>query len=171
MTLLTKPHALQRLEQHRQELLREGEGCMMCALVRGRSSPAPLDDSEHAVVVLNRFASRPGHVMVIAKRHVEHATELDWAAYARIQRHVYQASRAIQVALRPRRLFTAALGATVPLAMSYTHYHVHVIPVHETDEQARPAKVFSWSTGVVVYSEREAEDLRAQILGAWTGDD
>ena len=167
MTLLSKAQALEHLEQHRRQLLDEGESCLMCALVRGRVSPAPLDDSEHAAVVLNRFASRSGHLMVVAKRHVEHATELDWMAYARVQRHVYQASRAVQLALRPVRLFTATLGAAVPLPMSYAHYHVHVIPVHDTDEQARPAKVLSWSSGVVVYTDQEAEDLRTKILSAW----
>jgi diadenosine tetraphosphate (Ap4A) HIT family hydrolase len=171
VALLDKTQALQHLEQYRRRLSSEAEGCVMCALAFGHAQPAPLVDDEHAVVVLNRFACRAGHLMVVAKRHVEHATNLDWGTYAQIQRHVYQASRAVQTALGPVRLFTATLGSAVPLAMSYAHYHVHVIPVPETDARARPANVLSWSSGVVVYTEPEAQDLRERIMNAWPAND
>ncbi len=166
---LSKTEALAQLERERQRLFPEdaGAGCIMCALSSCKGSPEPLVETEQAVVVLNRFASRTGHLMVIVKRHVERGSDLEWIDYQHVQRQVYQSSRALEAALGPARLFTATLGASVPLAMSYSHYHVHVIPVFESDERARPARVLSWSSGVTVYTESEARALRERLLAAW----
>ena len=49
------------------------------------------------------------------------------------------------------------------LPTSYAHAHVHVVPVDEVDERARPAAVFSWSSGVVVYEPGEGEALAAEL--------
>ena len=49
------------------------------------------------------------------------------------------------------------------LPTSYAHAHVHVVPVDEVDERARPAAVFSWSSGVVVYEPDEGEALAAEL--------
>jgi hypothetical protein len=65
------------------------------------------------------------------------------------------------------RVFTATLGAAVELAQTYSHYHVHVIPVYETDERARPARVLSWSEGVVVYDDAEAARICRDLAQSW----
>jgi len=64
-------------------------------------------------------------------------------------------------------VFTATLGAAVELPMTYSHYHMHVIPVYETDERARPARVLSWSEGVVVYDDAEARDMCQRLSECW----
>jgi hypothetical protein len=47
---------------------------------------------------------------------------------------------------------------------------VHVLPLYETGEGARPAHVFSWSAGVLVYEDEEARDLAARLRAAWPHD-
>lgn len=39
--------------------------------------------------------------------------------------------------------------------------------VYDTDERARPAHVFSWSAGVVVYEDGEAAALAERLRAAW----
>jgi hypothetical protein len=39
--------------------------------------------------------------------------------------------------------------------------------VYETDERARPARVLSWSEGVVVYDDLEAERICRELSDAW----
>jgi hypothetical protein len=41
------------------------------------------------------------------------------------------------------------------------------VPVFESDERARPAHVFSWSSGVLVYDDEEARALAARLRAAW----
>ncbi len=119
------------------------------------------------VALLDRFGSRVGHAIVIAKEHVEETTRLGWPTYAELQRLAYDATTAIERVLSPARTFVAVLGASAQLPMSFPHFHVHVLPVYETGDGARPAHVFSWSAGVLVYEDDEARELAARLRAAW----
>lgn len=165
---IEKPEALELLERNRRELLGDAGGCVMCALVeRARAKRDWLAENEHGVVVLDRFGSRLGHALVIAREHFEDASDRDFPVYSALQRLAYDASSALKKALAPARIFVAALGAPADLPMSFPHFHVHVLPVYDSDERARPANVFSWSAGVLVYEDAEADELCARLRGAW----
>jgi len=158
---------LAQLSEHKHELLGGLAGCVMCALANGSARSMLVAESTHGAVLLDRFGCRYGHLMVIAKQHVERASALDWTVYADLQRLVFDASWVLEACFKPARVFTATLGAAVELAQTYSHYHVHVIPVYETDERARPARVLSWSEGVVVYDEPEAEGICRELSRTW----
>ena len=163
-----KAEALELLRRSRDELLRGSVGCVLCALVeRAAKDGALVAENEHGVVVLDRFGARPGHCLVVARAHVEDTVELGWPSYAELQRLAYSAAAAIRRAWTPERTYVAVLGSSAELPMSFPHFHVHVIPVYEVDERARPARVFSWSSGVVVYDDAEARELAAQLREVW----
>lgn len=163
-----KPEALELLAENRRALLDGGDGCVMCALVeRASRSPELLAESERGVVMLDRFGSRPGHAIVIAKEHVEETTKLGFPTYAELQHLAYDAAVTLERVLSPVRTFVAVLGASAQLPMSFPHFHIHVLPVYETGEGARPAHVFSWSAGVLVYDDAEARELAARLRSAW----
>lgn len=169
MRVVDKPEALALLAAH--PSARHSSGCMMCGLVTAATSspraPEHVAASEHGVLVLNRFAAQQGHLMVLTCEHVEHMHELSWATYADLQRLAYDATLALQRALGPLRVYCAALGSSAALAISYPHFHLHVIPVFAQGEAARPARVFSWSEGVTVYDDAEAAELVARVRAAW----
>ncbi|HEY3252907.1 MAG TPA: HIT family protein [Polyangiaceae bacterium] len=167
MRVITKQAALAGLAEHKHELLADGAGCVMCTLANGGAGSMLVAENTQGAVLLDRFACRYGHLMVIAKQHVERASHLDWASYADLQRLVFEATCVIDACFKPARVFTATLGAAVELAQTYSHYHVHVIPVYETDERARPARVLSWSEGVVVYDDAEAEAICRELRRTW----
>jgi histidine triad (HIT) family protein len=147
--------------------LARAPGCVMCALAQGHADLPFIAQNEHAVVLLDRFACRYGHLMVIPRLHVEHLSQLPWPVFSDVQRLTFEAAQAIDACLKPARVFTATLGAAVELPMTYSHYHMHVIPVFETDERARPARVLSWSEGVVVYEDDEARGICDQLARHW----
>lgn len=167
MKVIAKEAALAQLAEHKHDLLGRNAGCVMCALANGGGASMLVAESAHGVVLLDRFGCRYGHLMVVARQHVERASALDWAIYADLSRLVFDATRVIDGFFKPARVFTATLGAAVELPQTYSHFHVHVIPVYETDERARPARVLSWSEGVVVYDEAEAEGICRQLRLAW----
>ncbi len=163
MILLNRDEALEQLEaEHRR--VYESASCMMCEL--GETSPR-VAESEHAFVVLDGFAATEGHLLVVARRHVERPTELEWPVYADLSRLVWEAARTVEVVLQPNRVYTAALGASAGIRTSFPHFHVHVVPVYATDERARPAHVFSWSSGVVRYTPAEAAELMTRLKEGW----
>lgn len=169
MEIISKQAALTLLAEHKHELLAGRTACVMCALGNGGAGSMLVAESTHGVVLLDRFGCRYGHLMVVAKQHIERASALGWAAYADLQRLVFDATCVIDACFEPARVFTATLGAAVELPQTYSHYHVHVIPVYETDERARPARVLSWSEGVVVYDDAEAEKICQELIDAWPG--
>jgi diadenosine tetraphosphate (Ap4A) HIT family hydrolase len=167
MRVVDKPEALRLLAAQLAEL--PGGTCPLCALASADTRAAAIAGNDHGVVLLNRFGQRRGHLMVVSLRHVEHVHELDWPAYAALQQLAHGAALALQRTLAPKRVFIASLGCSTPLAASYAHLHVHVIPVHESDERARPARVLSWTEGVVIYDDDEARALSAELRAAFHG--
>jgi len=161
-----KDVALSLLAEHRRTLLAGGQSCVMCALAKIEDDGC-VARSRHAVVRLDRFACRYGHLMVIPRVHVERMSELDWEVFIDVQRLVFEAARAVETCLKPARVFTATLGAAAELPQTYSHYHVHVIPVAETDERSRPARVLSWSEGVVIYDDDEASRMCRELVASW----
>jgi diadenosine tetraphosphate (Ap4A) HIT family hydrolase len=139
----------------------------MCALASGRDPSLLVHENAHGAVLLDRFGSRRGHLLVVAKRHVENVSAFEWEEYAELQRLGFDACRVLEGALQPKRVYVAVLGASTAMATSYPHYHVHLVPICEDDARARPAQVFSWSAGVVIYEPQEAAELVAQLGSVW----
>ena len=126
-----------------------------------------LAENEVAVAMLDRFATRRGHVVVVLRRHAEAIAELPWEEYAAVQRLAWEASRALTTALAPVRVYVAALGATRRIATSFPHHHVHVIPLMDGGEIDRPASVLTWANGVHVYEAGEMAALSERLRDAW----
>jgi diadenosine tetraphosphate (Ap4A) HIT family hydrolase len=165
--VVSKDVALVRLAEDTQRLLADGAACVMCALAAGRAELPFVAQNRHAVALLDRFAYRYGHLMVIPRVHVERLSELPWEIFSDVQRLTFEAAGAIDACLKPARVFTATLGAPADLPMTYAHYHVHVIPVYETDERARPARVLSWTEGLMMYDDVAARDVSCQLARHW----
>lgn len=169
---MEKAEALELLALNRLELLGDDHaGCMMCALVaRAAGIPPPpelLAENDVGVVLLDRFGTSKGHVLVISKQHLLDTAQLPWALYSALQRLNYEACCALRRAFDPARVFSAVLGASAELPMSFPHFHIHALPVYESDERARPAYVFSWTAGVLVYEGHEFEHVSQQLRAAW----
>ncbi|MDB4944516.1 MAG: hypothetical protein JWP97_4050 [Labilithrix sp.] len=149
--------------------------CAMCMLVEGaRSSPLRVHEDASTVMVLDRYAATRGNLLVILREHVERATELPLPTYLAVQRRVFEAQLTLEHVLGPRRVYTAILGSPAalpgapdPPAMSFPHLHAHAIPVYDDGPSARPAAVFSWSAGVWLYDEGEAEEVAAALRAGW----
>lgn len=167
--LIDKSQALRLLAVEREALLTEDHDCLLCALVRRAVARSDvIAENEQGVVLLDRFGSREGHLIIVSRRHVEKTTALAFAEYVELQRLAYEACVAIERCLAPLRTFVAVLGASDPVPMSFPHFHIHVLPVYEAGEAARPANVLSWTTsGVLVYEDSEARALVARLREAW----
>lgn len=137
----------------------------MCAVYEQARSDRVLENAD-GVVVLDRFGSRRGHLLVISRAHVEGPSELGWERYASLQRLAFDATLALEAVFDPARVFVAALGSSEPIATSYPHYHIHVVPIARHDDDARPARVFSWSAGIVQYDEDERRELVGRLKQA-----
>jgi diadenosine tetraphosphate (Ap4A) HIT family hydrolase len=163
-----KAEAMALLEREARALPPSFGGCAMCGMVAGH--PADLQivvERPGAVVVLDRLANRRGHLLVVLRRHVESIAELPWSEYAEVQRLCWEAARALERTVKPRRVFVASLGSARQLTMSFPHHHVHVLPLFDGGEADRPSEVLTWRNGVFVYTPEEARALTDALRDAW----
>ena len=172
MRRVEKPEALELLALNRRALLGDdSDGCVMCALVtqveRDPNRPELLAENQHGVAIVDRFGSARGHVLVISRQHLLDTAELPWPVYCELQQLNYQACCALRRAFQPARIFSAILGASAELPMSFPHFHIHALPVYDRDERARPAHVFSWTSGVLVYDEEDVQQVSRELRAVW----
>ena len=95
---------------------------MTCALCSNTPGDQVFED-DRTRVVLHEDGSPRGHAMVISKRHVENASDLDeaeWLHLASVWRH---AERVLLEATGMERAIILKLGIMTP------HLHVHIYPV------------------------------------------
>lgn len=171
MRRVEKPEALELLAIDRQALLGDDSvACVMCALVTRAEREQRLEllaENEHGVVLLDRFGSARGHLLVISREHLLDTAELPWRVFSELQQLNHQACCAVRRVLQPARIYSAILGSSADLPMSFPHFHIHVLPVYARDELARPAHVFSWSSGVMIYEEEDVQQLSRELRAAW----
>lgn len=163
MRRLDKPTALAEVARATASLPESLDGCVPCALARGVLPRRVVVERDGVWVLLERFAVRRGHLVVVPEEHATGVAQLSSARWAAIQQLAWRATVAVERALSPRRTFVASLGTVEDVPTSFPHVHVHVLPVFEAGADARPSSVLSWGPGVFVYDDDEADDLVAAL--------
>ena len=80
-------------------------------------------DDERCRVLLHHDWSPRGHAMVVAKRHIENASDLDEAEWLHLARVWHRAERVLLDATGADRAIIFKLGILTP------HLHVHIYPM------------------------------------------
>lgn len=138
--------------------------CVMCELARGTRDAALLcGQNQIAVALVDRFAAAPGHLLIVLREHHEDFSALPTATYLEFQTLVQHAARKLQRHFRPLRVFVGMFGTASDIGISFPHVHAHLVPIMKDDESMRPARIFSWSSGVWVYDPGEAEALARML--------
>jgi diadenosine tetraphosphate (Ap4A) HIT family hydrolase len=122
--------------------------CILCETPES-VGPVVFDDGRLIVLLHNDWAVA-GHALVIARQHVQNASDLDpgdathfWELYARAERAVLAVSGA-------ERAMMLKLGIQVP------HLHVHIYPVAGTATRATVFDAFDGkATAELNESQRE----------------
>jgi len=109
--------------------------CVFCKIVAKQLPATVVHEDEHTVAFMDLGQVNPGHVLVVAKAHLENLYGLDDVNAAAAFRTVARVARAIRDAFAPQGLSVyqangRAAGQTV------FHFHVHLVPRHEGDGMA-----------------------------------
>lgn len=99
-------------------------------------------EDEVAWVVLHDDWSPRGHAMVVARRHVENASDLDERELARFTSVWQRAERAILETAGAPRAMLLKLGIATP------HLHLHIYPAAASDDRAEVFAMFDGERGV-----------------------
>lgn len=95
---------------------------MTCALCEEPAGDIVFED-EWTRVILHEDGSPRGHAMVVSRRHLENASDLDEEEFAHLARVWHRAEHVLLEAARAERAIILKLGILTP------HLHVHIYPV------------------------------------------
>jgi histidine triad (HIT) family protein len=131
--------------------------CLLCDEPE-RSGTIVFDD-DRVLVLLHDDWAVAGHAMVVARQHIENASELDpvdavyfWEVYAR-------AERAVLAAANAQRAVMLKLGIQVP------HLHVHIYPFPATADRATVFAAFEGKSRAEL-SEIQKKEFAAAVARA-----
>lgn len=96
---------------------------------------------EHCVAFLSIEPLRPGHVLVVPRREIDHWIDVPADLHAHLAEVARKLGHALQAAFRPAKVGVMIAGLEV------RHVHWHLIPIHElgdlnfarADKHAKPA--------------------------------
>ncbi|MCA9604115.1 MAG: HIT family protein [Myxococcales bacterium] len=141
-------------------------GCLMCAIRDRQVGPVhAIHEDAELLVMLPRYVTRWGQIMVLPKAHVVAFSDVAPDRWARVNALAHRAARVVERTRRPWRVYVASTGSGAELTQSSMHLHVHVVPLH--DPADKPSSIFSWQDGVLVGTDAEWAALRRDYVEAW----
>lgn len=102
-------------------------GCVFCDIVTGRAPASMVLESEQVVAFLDVFPMRPGHTLLVPRRHTAMLDELGEGERAGLFAQVAPIVRALRLAL-PCAGVNVVLNDGRAANQTIPHVHVHLIP-------------------------------------------
>ena len=97
--------------------------CIFCSIVAGTIPSIRICEDEHALAFMDIRPIQPGHALVIPKKHVVNAIDMEPSDYDGVMRMAQRVGRAIDAERKPPKVGLAVIGFDV------AHAHVHVLPL------------------------------------------
>ncbi len=107
--------------------------CVFCAIAGGREPAHRLFEDEHFIVLLDIFPLRPAHVLIVAREHAPHLSDLSAAARDALLALAERIGRALRRAGFGVEGINLLLNDGVAANQHVAHLHLHLIPRRRGD--------------------------------------
>ncbi|KAJ1025672.1 hypothetical protein NDA18_004011 [Ustilago nuda] len=148
------------------------DDCAFCCIVAKQSPAYVVYEDENNMAFLDILPLRPGHTLVIPKKHVQQLSHLNAETAASLSRALVQTTRAIGKTLGDERLQVITNQIYAQLV---PHVHFHIIPAAlgrmdgKADKPAaskNPMAIMGLGHGRDELDDQEAEKLSKKIREA-----
>lgn len=102
--------------------------CVFCSIIKGNIPSYHLWENKDFVAFLDIHPIKPGHILVIPKKHVDNVFDLDEKTYRDLFKTAKHLARPLKRAMKSKRIGMAIEGFGVP------HVHLHLVPVNKGNE-------------------------------------
>jgi histidine triad (HIT) family protein len=107
--------------------------CVFCAIMARKIPASLVYEDDNVIAFMDIFPLRPGHVLVVPRRHAQYVHELTSAERSQL----FDAGTKIALAIRASTLRPAALHFNindgVAAHQTVPHVHLHLLPRYEGD--------------------------------------
>lgn len=132
------------------------ENCIFCNIISGQIGSATIYENEEFKVMLDRFPSNTGHVLILPKQHITNIFDLDPEMGGRLFRLAVQIASVMKKALGITDMNILQNNGSCA-GQTVDHFHLHLIPRQEND-----GVTISWTPSQP--SDEEIESIRKQIV-------
>ncbi|SJX62257.1 related to Histidine triad protein [Sporisorium reilianum f. sp. reilianum] len=148
------------------------DDCAFCRIVAKQSPAYIVYEDEDSISFLDILPLRPGHTLVIPKKHVQQLSHLDAATAGSLSNALVQTTRAVGKALGDERLQVITNQIYAQLV---PHVHFHIVPAAlrpSSDAKAKkpassnPLAALGLGHGREELDDEEAEQLAAKMRQA-----
>ena len=102
--------------------------CPFCRIAAGEIQPVLLHEDRDVMAFLDIAPVRPGHTLIIARRHIETFEQLPPDLAGKIVSLAQQLARRMKAVYGVERVGFVFTGTDVP------HAHAHVVPMHDKND-------------------------------------
>lgn len=99
--------------------------CIFCKLAQGEGEAHIVYEDGDVFAFMDKHPIRPGHVLVIPRKHEPEFWKLSQDIYIKIMLIVQRISGTVDEVYAPKKVGLAIAGFDV------SHAHIHVVPMHE----------------------------------------
>ena len=108
------------------------DNCIFCKIINGDIPSAVVIENDEFKVILDRFPSNEGHVLIMPKEHCANIFEMDPEKGGRLFALAVKIASAMKEALGFENM--NVLQNNGPVAgQTVNHFHLHLIPRYEND--------------------------------------
>ncbi len=108
--------------------------CKFCQIAQKKVQDYVFWEDEDFIAFLDHNPANPGHCMIIPKKHTDYFFDLEDELYLKLFKIAKKLSKPLKQAVGAKRIGIAVVGFDVP------HAHLHLIPLHGSNELFDPKK-------------------------------
>ncbi|SNX84707.1 related to Histidine triad protein [Melanopsichium pennsylvanicum] len=141
------------------------EDCAFCKIVGGESRAYVVYEDTESIAFLDILPLRPGHTLVIPKKHVQQLSHLDAATAACLSQALVYTTRAVGKALGDERLQVITNQIYAQLV---PHVHFHIVPAASKPSSDKKDKKSASTSRMAMmglgHGREELDDKEAEVL-------
>lgn len=131
------------------------DNCVFCKIIDGQIPSTCVYEDQDFKAILDISPANKGHVIILAKKHVENVFELGDELAAKLFPIVKKVATAVKKTLNCDGI-NVLQNNGVAAGQTVFHLHVHIIPRYDGDSE-----ILTWNTKS--YEDGEAAELAAKI--------
>ncbi len=106
--------------------------CIFCEIISGKVPDYKVWEDKNFIALLDIAPAKPGHLLIIPKKHAEDIFDLDEHLYNALFQAAKKISKPLKKAMNAKRIGIVIVGLAVP------HAHIHLVPLNKSNELFNP---------------------------------
>ena len=112
---------------------RQIENCIFCSIIEGKQPAYVVEENEYFLIILDIFPLRPGHTLIISKRHVKLIEELTNKERELLIGLINKTSQKLKDSKLNVKATQIILNNGKEANQTIPHLHFHIIPRYGLD--------------------------------------